>query len=481
MNRRLTVILLLAIAIIASSLWSLRRHTPVEVVEATRGDVTEIIVATGKLKAVLDSEIGSDVAGVVDQVFISEGKQVLPGQVLVTLKSDDAVSRLDQAEAQLFTAQQELLRVSAPALPEEIAKAQAELRQAREVNAAQVKLAQERLLQAQQGGRMEERDRAQANLSQAQIAQAQADADLKRSESLYAKDAIGRVELERAQTRAKDAVAAVRVARESYNLSMAPEDEHDISSAKAQLEQAEAQYRASENIAQQNLGILRRTPRTELVKATKAKVSEAIANVAAAKTDISRRTIRAPFSGVVVKRYTNPGNRIHPANVLMEIADMSDTEILVDTDENNLGRLKLGQMARVVSPSARELPWDAKLTRIGPAVDSKRGMAPLQLKPVWLPSFCKPNMIVDVSLEVAPLTGGVILPVSAVLEGTATASVYIIQNGRVKRQEINVLSRSPNTMAVSGVSVGTQVVKLATTVAEGQKVQPLVTKPKESD
>ncbi len=480
MNRRLTALLFLAIIIIASILFALRRQTPVEVVKATRGDVIEIIVATGKLKAVLDSEIGSDVAGVVDQVFISEGKQVLPGQVLVTLKSDDAISRLAQAEAQLFTAQQELLRVSTPALPEEIAKAQAELRQAREVNAAQVKVAQERLLQAQKGGRKEERDRAQANLSQAEIAQAQADADLKRSESLYAKDAIGRAELERAQTRAKDAVAAVRVARESYNLSMAPEDEHDISAAKAQLQQAEAQYRASSNIAQQNLGILRRTPRTELVKATKAKVSEAIANVAAAKTDISRRTIHAPFGGIVVKRNAQPGTSIQPGTVLIKIADMSDTEILVDTDENNLGKLKLGQMARVVSPSAKDLSWEAKLTRIGPAIDSQRGVAPLQLKPVWLPSFCKPDMTVDVSLEVGRLTGAITLPASAVLEGTTTASVYVIENGRVKRKEIKVLGRSPNLMAVSGIAEGTQVVKQATTVAEGQKAQPLIAKPTES-
>ncbi len=480
MNRRLTPVLLLAIIIIASTLWALRHNTPVEVVEATRGDVTETIVATGKLNAVLEDEIRCEVAGVVDQVFTSEGKQVVQGQVLVTLKDDEAVNRLSRAEAQLFCAQQELLAVSTPASPEEIAKTQTEIRQAREVSLAQVKVAQERLLKAQQGGRQDEQNRAQASLNRAEIAQAQADADLKRSEELYAKDAIGRVELERTQTRAKDAAVAVRVARESYDRSIAPVDEHAIAAAKTQLAQAEAQYRASANIAQQNLGNLRNTPRTEQVKAAKAKVSKAITDAAAAKTDISRHTIRAPFSGIVVKCDTQPGTSIRTATVLMKIADMSDTEILVETDAHNLNRLKLGQMARVVSTSARELAWDAKLTRIDPAIGSKIGVASLHLKPVWLPSFCKPDMTVDVSLEAAPLTGGIVLPASAVLEGTNTASVYIIHRGRAKRQEITVLSRANNTIAVSGISVGTLVIKQATTVAEGQKVQPLMTKSTES-
>lgn len=476
MTKRLVVVAVILVVIIASTLYAVRRASPVEVVAATRGDVTEIIVATGRLKAVLDSEVGSEVAGVVDQVYINEGQQVLPGQILLRLKSDDSQSQLDRAETQLFTAQQELLRISTPPLPEELAKAQAELRQAREVNAAQVKIAQERLLQAQRGGRQEERDRAQAALTQADIARSQAEADLKRSESLFANDAIGRAELERAQTRLKDSQTTVRVSQENYNLIVAPADEHDIKAAKAQLAQAEAQFKESSNIALQNLSILRQSPRTELVRSARARVSEAITNVAVAKTDIRRRTICAPFGGIIVKRDAQPGASIQPGTTLIKIADMSSTEILVETDENNLGKLKLGQMARVVSPSAKELAWDAKLSRIGPAIDSQRGVAPLQLKPTWLPSFCKPDMTVDVSLEVGRLSNAITVPASAVLEGTDIASVFTIENNRIKRLEVKVLGRSPLLMALSGITEGTPVVKQATSVADGQKVKAVTAK-----
>ena len=298
MPKRIIVSIIIAVIITAVVL-SVHRATRVQVVSATCENLTETIAATGQLRAVMDSDIVSETAGVVDHVYAREGMQVVPGQVLLTLVSDKAQNQLDRAETALFAAQQELLRVNSPTPTEITAEDQVELRQVHETNAARLKLAQDRLIQAQRGS-SPERNRVQANLKRAEITGMQADAELKRCEELFVKDAIGRSELEHAQSRAKDANSAIQTSREKYNASMAPVNERDVQAAKAQLAQAEAQFKASSSTPLHSRSTSKPYP-PELVTLAKRRLSRAITDVSAAKTEIKRCTVVAPFGGIVRK------------------------------------------------------------------------------------------------------------------------------------------------------------------------------------
>ncbi len=73
----------------------------------------------------------------------------------------------------------------------------------------------------------------------------------------------------------------------------------------------------------------------------------------------------------------------------MELADLRVTEIYVETDENNLDRLRTGR--RTCSTAFRDQPFTGTLVQIGPDVDSGRGVVGLRFTPDRLPDFVRPT------------------------------------------------------------------------------------------
>lgn len=469
--RRLGVIVLV-LCLIVASFWMMRqrRSTQVDVVLPRRETVTEVIVASGRIQAIRASSIGAEVPGIVINDPPDAGTHVSAGQPLIILRDDAAIQRVLLAEAQLVTALRQQEQAAAKPLPDELARARAELRNAEESGAALVRAARQRLAQAERGGRSEDRDRAEATLSQARATRELADAEYQRAESLFRRDAISQAERDRARTRLDEAQALERAAQASRDLILRNADEFDIDVARAQLQQAESQYRGAVEVARRSLALLLQSPRREQVEAARARVMEARQAVEAARAELRKHTVHAPYDGIVVQRMVQSGTAVQPGTPLIRIADMSDTEIIVETDENNLNRLRLGQRAQVVSPSYRKTPWTARLTRIGPGVDSTRGVTSLQLTSDSLPSFVLPDMTVDVSLEVGRFENALTVPATAVIEENGIVSVFVVREGRTIRLRVQILGRSTDTVAVSGLKEREPVVRSATEVIEGQRV-----------
>jgi HlyD family secretion protein len=150
---------------------------------------------------------------------------------------------------------------------------------------------------------------------------------------------------------------------------------------------------------------------------------------------------------------------------------MSDTEIFVETDENNLGRLRAGQPAIAVAPAYPDEPFAAKLTRVGPNVDSDRGVVALRLVAAQLPAFVLPNMTIDVNIEVRRLDDALALPATAVITQGPPAVMAVV-DGRVVRQPVTVLGRNPQWVAISGLAADARVLRDTSAAKEGQRVRP---------
>ena len=110
-------------------------------------------------------------------------------------------------------------------------------------------------------------------------------------------------------------------------------------------------------------------------------------------------------------------------------------------------------------------------------MNRRRNLVTLHLTPAWIPSFCKPEMTVELSLTTKHLDDAITIPDSAVIEGTNCASVFTISKGRIKRSDVKVLAHSAQRTALAGIATGTNVVLNATSVADGQQVTPVLVKP----
>ncbi len=233
------------------------------------------------------------------------------------------------------------------------------------------------------------------------------------------------------------------------------------------------QAQAAEAAARETLADLRARPRPEDLQVTEARLREAETAVLVAEQDLERRTIRAPLPGLVIRRSAEPGQSITPGNALLELADLRVTEIYVETDENNLDRLRTGQRATVLAPAFRDRPFAATLAQIGPEVDSGRGVVGLRFTPDRLPDFARPDMTVDVSVEVARLPRALSLPATALLQRDGRWQVLIVTGETVREQTVRVLARGTEWIAVEGVPPDAAVLARGTEAAAGDTVRPV--------
>ncbi len=84
------------------------------------------VVATGRVATVSRAQVGSEITGVVLERFVQEGDQVVPGDLLLVLKSDELRAQVRQAEVALT----ELATSRRPQAVAELATAKAQLEQA---------------------------------------------------------------------------------------------------------------------------------------------------------------------------------------------------------------------------------------------------------------------------------------------------------------------------------------------------------------
>jgi HlyD family secretion protein len=443
----------------------------VEVVRPASRDVVEVVVATGRVRALLQSEVGSETGGVVEEVLVREGDRVQAGQVVARLQRDELLEQMNAARAAVETATRELQQVSRGSLPEEIARARAELEQAEQVGRARLEAAVQRLRQLEAGGRAEEIGRAQAAVADAEARRKQAEADLRRTRQLFEAGALSLADVEKAETALESARAAEETARAQLALAKNPARSEEIKAAQAEVQSARASLEQSVKAARANLQLLLRKPLREEVEVARARLRQAEANVRLVEERLRQRDVLAPIGGLVVRRNVEPGQSVLPGASLMSIASMERVEILMETDESNIPRLSPGQSAVVVVPAYREQPFRAVVTQVGPEIDSQRGVVTVRLRPVQIPSFLRPDMTVDVSVEVKQLKAALTVPVTAVVSRSGD-TVFVVENGKVRAKPVRVLARGEETVAVEGLSPEDLVVKQALRVKEGQKATP---------
>lgn len=472
-KRRAIIVTILVVVVVAGLVvWRVVRPArDVEVIHPQRREVVEVVVASGRIRARRQSDVGAAVTGAVESVLAEEGDRVTPTDTLIILERQEVEQELAQARSAVETARRRLAVVQRGALPEEIERARAELRQAERVGQARVDTAQQRLAELERGGREEDRRRAEAELQRARAARRQAELDLQRAEALLARGAIAEAEVDRARTALAQARAAEAASEQQLALARQPGSPEEIAAARAEVRAATADMQESVRAARAILNRLLSEPQPEDVQLAQAQLREAQAAVRTAEERLARRTIRSPIGGIVVRRDVEPGQSVTPGQRLMVVADMDTAEVYLDTDEDNLPKLRRGQGATVVAPAYPNRPFRAVVTQIGPEVDPARGVVVVRLRSVALPDYARPDITVDASIEVARLPAALSVPVSSVLERQDQTYVLVAEDGVARRRDVQVLARGSRWVGVDGVSPADDVIVDAAGVDPGDRVR----------
>ena len=91
----------LSLVIILAIFWQLWRGPLVPAYQLQEGPLTQIVVATGRVISTSRVQIGSEVTGVVTERRVQEGDRVAPGDILLSLRSDEISAKVREAQAAL--------------------------------------------------------------------------------------------------------------------------------------------------------------------------------------------------------------------------------------------------------------------------------------------------------------------------------------------------------------------------------------------
>ena len=102
-NRNLFIFLAIVLVVIVVGIFfALRKHTPpiiVQTEKVTPRNLTEIVVANGKIQSVVEVTISPEVSGEITALPIKEGQHVKKGDLLVKINPDIYIAALNQAKA----------------------------------------------------------------------------------------------------------------------------------------------------------------------------------------------------------------------------------------------------------------------------------------------------------------------------------------------------------------------------------------------
>ena len=101
---------------------------------------------------------------------------------------------------------------------------------------------------------------------------------------------------------------------------------------------------------------------------------QAVANLDTAKARLGYATIVAPRDGVLIARNVERGYVVQPGTALLVLAPAGQTQLELQIDERNLGKLALGQKALASADAYPDKRFEAVVSYINPGVDINRAL-----------------------------------------------------------------------------------------------------------
>jgi HlyD family secretion protein len=273
-----------------------------------------VLVASGRIEGRITT-LTPKASAWVAVLHVDEGQAVQPGQLLATLDDQAQRERVRSAAAQL------------DALTEKVRAADAQLAVTDRQVSLQIDHAGAALLEAE------------ARLQRARGSFEQSERDSQRAAVLVGKGFIAAQESEHARLAARVAEHAVREAEAALLGS-----EKQLALARLGRQQLETMRAEREALARQR--------------------TQAVAQLAEQSSHVADFAIRSPIAGRVLTRTVERGERVDAGTPLFTLVDLDSLYVKIYVPEPSIGRVALGQEARVYVDTYPGRAFPARVSRI---------------------------------------------------------------------------------------------------------------------
>ena len=451
------------------------------------------ISANGTIAPERSVNVSPKTSGVLKSLLVKEGDTVQTGQILAQMDDSNLQGQLTQNRGQLASAEANLQKLLNGNRVEDIAAAKAQVAEqqaslekllngnrvqdiavaqaqvteqqatlqkllngnrSQDIAAAKAQLAEQQatLEKLLKGNRPEDIAQASAKLRDAEYAKNQAEEDFQRNQELYTNGVIAlqivntsRTARDRAQTQVRQAQQAVALLRSGAR----PEDIAAGRAAVEQKRQTLAGVRSgarSEDIAaseavveqkQQALALIQAGARPEEIAIARAQVLSAKGSLQTVQALINDTKIRAPFSGIVTRKYADPGAFVTPTTAGSAVSSATSSSILslasknqvvANVAESNIAQIRLGINASIQADAFAGKTFTGKVTQISPQSIVQQNVTSFEVKASIVDDnkkILRSGMNVNVEFKAGELKDVLVVPTAAIVRQRKETGVFV--------------------------------------------------------
>lgn len=391
------------------------RATKVVPGQAGEGDVS----SNGYIVADTQASLGTVLSGRLVELNAKEGDTVEKGAVVARIQYDDLEVQERQALAAQASAEARLAQAKA-----QTATVKAQVVEAEKAHAAAVLTAAR--LEAEVEPQRQIVKTATENRDQAQR-------EVARNRVLREREYINEAEWDAVQTSARTAELALLTAAKRLAAL-----EANVQAWSGQVAQRKAAWdvavKAAESAAQ-----------AEVV--AQAAVAEATQAVGLAGILLEKTRIRAPFTGLVIRKDADLGEVISSVSAgnsrgsVLTIIDPTSMEVQVELSERRISRVKEGDRAMVFLDADPQNGRPGAVRTIWPRADRSKGSIEVRVTFDEIPAALRPDMAARVvfkgTTEMAPVGDPyVTIPKAAIARRSGSSVVFVVEDGRARAVDI---------------------------------------------
>ncbi len=234
----------------------------------------------------------------------------------------------------------------------------------------------------------------------------------------------------------------------------------DATHSRLQLREAEADLQRRKNDVARGEKLLAR----QLIAANAQDQAESDfavrrAEVNLARLRVDKSEIRAPFDGVITRRWIKQGQLLAANAGVFDIANFADLRADLRVPERDAVAIAAGQRVDFSVDALGSRHFEAKVERVAPVVDRDSGTVKVTVRVDNRDRSLRPGLFTRMDIAFLHLANAVLMPKAAVLGSRGAEAAYVIEDGKAHRQPIRTGYDSGSyVQVIEGLAAGAEVV-----------------------
>jgi membrane fusion protein (multidrug efflux system) len=240
------------------------------------------------------------------------------------------------------------------------------------------------------------------------------------------------------------------------------QEQAQLAAAESQRELARVNYERMQGLLDEHV-----VSRAEYDKAN-ADLRQSTARVGEIKATIERKTIRAPFSGLLGIRRVNLGQYLSAGDPLVTLQSLNPIYVNFGVPQQDMVDVRSGRAVSVTAKDGGDATFTGRITAIDSIVDPSTRNVQAQATLSNPDGKLRPGMFVEAKVTVGAPSTVIALPASAISYAPYGNSVFVVtdmkdQGGKtyrgVRQQFVKVgVARGDQIAVLSGLKAGDEVV-----------------------